>query len=105
MYCSVGRAQTGPDAVGKQIAGPEGGEGVTKINQNAQVFVAELAKGDEVAHNLGTGRYAWVHLIRGAVSVNGTSLRTGDAAAISNEQGLKIIGTDSASEVLLFDLA
>jgi len=90
----------------KLLAAPKGGNGIAKINQDAQVFVAALAKGDEVSHDLGTQRYAWLHLIRGAVTVNGATLHTGDAAAISNEPELRIIGTDAAeSEVLLFDLA
>jgi redox-sensitive bicupin YhaK (pirin superfamily) len=90
----------------KLLAGPQGGDRVASINQDAQLFVAELSKGDEVAHDLGTQRYGWLHLIRGAVTVNGTALHTGDSVAIANEPGLKIIGTDSQpSEVLLFDLA
>jgi hypothetical protein len=90
----------------KLLAGPQGGNGVTRINQDAQVFVAELAKGDEVAYQLGTQRYAWLHAIRGTVTVNGTTLHAGDAAAISKEDGLKVTGADSGvSEILLFDLA
>src|ERR1700736_364027 len=90
----------------KLLAAPQGGNGVAKINQDAEVFVAALAKGQEVAHALGTQRYAWLHLMRGSVIVNGATLHTGDAAAISNEQELKIVGADTAeSEVLFFDLA
>ena len=90
----------------KLLAGPQGGNGVTRINQDAQVFVAELAKGDEVAYKLGTQRYAWLHAIRGAVTVNGTALDAGDAAAISKEDGLKVTGAGpGTSEILLFDLA
>jgi redox-sensitive bicupin YhaK (pirin superfamily) len=90
----------------KLLAAPQGGDGVAKINQDAELFVAALAKGQEVAHELGTQRHAWLHLIRGSVTVNGATLHAGDAAAISNEPELKIVGADAAeSEVLLFDLA
>ena len=90
----------------KQLAGPQGGNGVARINQDAQVFVAELAKGDEVAYKLGTQRHAWLHAIRGTVTVNGETLHTGDAAAISKEDAVKVTGAGpEPSEILLFDLA
>jgi len=90
----------------KLLASPKGGAGVAKINQDAQVFVAELAKGDEIAYPLGEQRHAWVHVVRGAVTVNGTTLHTGDAAALSHEERLSLAGIDGkASEILLFDLA
>lgn len=90
----------------KLLAGPKGGNGVAKINQDAQVFVAELPNGDEVSYELGPQRHAWLHLIRGAATVNGTTLHTGDAAAISDEPRLTVTGANGEpSEILLFDLA
>jgi len=90
----------------KQLAGPQGGNGVARINQDAQVFVAELAKGDEVSYKIGTQRHAWLHAIRGTVTVNGATLHTGDAAAISREDAVKVVGAGpEPSEILLFDLA
>lgn len=90
----------------RQIAGPEGGDGVARINQDAKVFVSEVAKGDELSYPLGAGRYAWLHVIRGGVSVNGAALKTGDAVAISDETRLNIAGAEKeAAEILLFDLA
>jgi redox-sensitive bicupin YhaK (pirin superfamily) len=41
---------------------------------------------------------------RGSVTLNGTPLKAGDGAAISDEQSL-VIRADEPSEVLLFDLA
>ena len=90
----------------KLLAGPHGGNGIARINQDAQLFVAELAQGDKVAYKLGTQRHAWLHAIRGSVTVNGTTLHTGDAAAVSKEDEVKVTGPDSGtSEILLFDLA
>lgn len=90
----------------KLLAGPKGGNGVAKINQDAQVFVAELPNGDEVSYELGPQRHAWLHLISGAATVNGTTLHAGDAAAISDEPRLTVIGANGEpSEILLFDLA
>ncbi len=89
----------------KLLAGPEGGNGVAKINQDAQLFVAELAKGDTVVHDIKPQRHAWLHVVRGEVSVNGKTLNAGDAAAVSDEKALTVTGVNpDASEVLLFDL-
>jgi quercetin 2,3-dioxygenase len=89
----------------KLLAGPEGGEGVAQINQDAQLFVAELAKGDTVVHDLKPQRHAWLHVVRGEVTVNGKTLNSGDAAAVSDEKALTVTGINpEASEVLLFDL-
>jgi len=88
----------------KLLAGPEGGSGIAKINQDAKVFVSELSKGDNLSYELGTHRYAWLHVIRGAATVNGMLLRSGDAAGISDEQRLSLTGAEPA-EILLFDLA
>jgi quercetin 2,3-dioxygenase len=90
----------------KHLAGPRGGQGVARINQDAQVFTAELAKGDELTYELNPQRHAWLHVIRGEVTLNGTVLHAGDAAAVSSEERVALAGTNAEpSEVLLFDLA
>ncbi len=90
----------------KLLAGPRGSDGVARINQDAQVFVAELAKGTEIAYPLGSQRHAWMHVVRGTVTLNGTALSSGDAAAVEDEEKLVLAGTNAEpSEILLFDLA
>jgi redox-sensitive bicupin YhaK (pirin superfamily) len=90
----------------KLLAGPQGGTGVARINQDAQVFVTELGNEEKISYPLGTERHAWLHVIRGAVTVNGSALKTGDAAAVSDEKALVLSGSNAEpSEVLLFDLA
>ena len=90
----------------KLLAGPGGGDGVARINQDAKVFVTELSKGEEIAYPLGSQRHAWIHIIRGAVTLNGTTLREGDAAAVESEEKVVVAGANTEpSEILLFDLA
>ena len=89
----------------KRLAGPEAANGAARINQDAHVFVAELAKGAELPYSIGPNRAAWVHVVRGEVAVNGVALHTGDAAAVSGEERLALTAGDAASsEILLFDL-
>jgi redox-sensitive bicupin YhaK (pirin superfamily) len=66
--------------------------------------VADLSKGTRVPYTLEKDRAAWVHAVNGQVEVNGVTLNTGDAAAVTGEN-LVLTGTGSGSnEVLLFDV-
>jgi redox-sensitive bicupin YhaK (pirin superfamily) len=89
----------------KLLAGPDGEEGVAWINQDAKMFVAALAEGVEIPYELKPDRGAWVHVVRGNVSVNGTPLQTGDAVAVTGESSLTVKAAGADSEILLFDLA
>jgi redox-sensitive bicupin YhaK (pirin superfamily) len=86
------------------IASREASDGSVKINQDAKLYVSLLKPGEEVIHELPSGRHAWLQVARGAVELNGRELAQGDGAAISDEKKLSIKGTADA-EVLLFDLA
>ena len=86
------------------IAAPDAAGGAVKIHQDARVYAARLAAGEEASHALATGRHAWVQVARGAVTLNGVALVDDDGAAVSDETGLKIVAGEAA-ELLLFDLA
>ena len=85
------------------VASPEGG-GPLKIHQDARVLIGQVEAGKELTHELQTGRQAWVHVIRGAATVNGQTLATGDAAGVTGESAVKLTGIEPNSEVLVFDL-
>jgi hypothetical protein len=85
------------------VAAPDGRDGSLTIHQDARIYLATLAAGQEVAHTLEPGRHAWLQVIRGKVDLSGQGLATSDGAAISGETGLDIRGTDDA-QVMLFDL-
>ena len=86
------------------VASREGGDGLLQVKQDVRLFVGKLAGGESVEHALVPGRHAWLQLIHGVLVVNGVALRSGDAAAVSNESILEL-RADEASHFLLFDLA
>ena len=86
------------------IASREGSDGSVRIHQNVRLYDALLVSGEELSYQLAEDRHAWVQVIKGAVTVNDTTLRAGDGAAISEEKSLDIKASDDA-EVLIFDLA
>jgi redox-sensitive bicupin YhaK (pirin superfamily) len=86
------------------IASPDGKDGSVTVHQDARLYVSLLTPGQQVTHELGKDRYAWLQVAKGAVELNGKVLNQGDGAAVSEEQKLTIKGTQEA-EILLFDLA
>jgi redox-sensitive bicupin YhaK (pirin superfamily) len=86
------------------VAARDGRDGSVTLHQDARLFAARLAAGDEIVHRLAPGRHAWVQVVRGALVLNGTGMVQGDGAAASGEAQLDIRAREPA-EVLLFDLA
>jgi quercetin 2,3-dioxygenase len=85
------------------VMSPDGADGSLEIRQDARVY-AGLFDGDETARlELATDRFAYVHVARGDVSVNGTMLSEGDGVRVSDEQSLTFADGHDA-EVLVFDL-
>jgi redox-sensitive bicupin YhaK (pirin superfamily) len=85
------------------VTSKNGRDGSIGINQDAELWLAKLNPKQTVTHNLGSNRYAWVHIADGEVVLNGQTLRTGDAAAISEEKKIELTA-NRPSQVLLFDL-
>jgi redox-sensitive bicupin YhaK (pirin superfamily) len=85
------------------IAGPAGSGAAVTIHQDARIYATLLDGAEAVAHPIGPGRRAYVHVARGRVKVNGAALAAGDAARIEGEAQVTL--TEGAgAEVLVFDL-
>jgi redox-sensitive bicupin YhaK (pirin superfamily) len=85
------------------VASRSGGDGALKINQDTDLYIGALAKGQSVEKEIAHGRNAYIHVARGKVSLNGMALGEGDGAKIADETRLKFAAPEDA-EVLLFDL-
>tara|TARA_R110002049_G_scaffold285698_4_gene466963 strand:- start:78936 stop:79634 length:699 start_codon:yes stop_codon:yes gene_type:complete len=79
-------------------------DGSLLIHQDAKILLGSLDPGVQVAYPLDLGRHAWLQMLRGSVSLNDNPMATGDGAAVSEEDQLKITASDDA-EIMLFDLA
>ena len=85
------------------VASPDAAEGSVLIHADARLY-AGLFNGDEAATlALDAKRSAYVHLVRGELTVNGQKLATGDAAKLQGEASLTLANGRDA-EVLVFDL-
>ncbi|MCV2369194.1 pirin family protein [Roseateles oligotrophus] len=86
------------------IASGNGEQGSVTLNADAELYAGLFDLDERAELALAAGRIAYVHLVRGSLSVNGQCLQAGDALQLSNETRLLIEGGQDA-EVLVFDLA
>jgi hypothetical protein len=86
------------------LASPDGRQDSLEVHQDMDLWVTLLGAGEARELRLRPGRHAWIHVAQGEVSVNGSALKAGDGAAVTGEEGLRLLGQQPA-EVLIFDLA
>jgi redox-sensitive bicupin YhaK (pirin superfamily) len=88
------------------VASRDGRDGSVTIHQDASLAIALLSDGQRVRHQIPKGRVAWVQVARGELTLDGTALRAGDGAAVTDEASLEIAARGPGeAEVLVFDLA
>ncbi|QDL54496.1 pirin family protein [Rhodoferax aquaticus] len=95
-----------PEKQGKLrlVASNDGAEGSVVIHADAKMFSGLLDGEESASLALDARRKAYVHLVRGALEVNGVALSGGDAALLDGESQVTLAKAQNA-EVLVFDLA
>jgi quercetin 2,3-dioxygenase len=86
-----------------KVIGPEGGQHIVKVHQQASVYVARLNPRTEVAHRLAPGRGAYAYMIEGAAAFDDEPVAAGDAAKVTDQESLRIQAT-ALSELILVDV-
>jgi redox-sensitive bicupin YhaK (pirin superfamily) len=89
----------------KLVASPDGRDGSITIQSDTNLYAALLSEGDKVRHANPQGRHVWLHVAKGKIDLNGTTLSAGDAASPGDAGPLLLTGGAGGAEVLLFDLA
>jgi redox-sensitive bicupin YhaK (pirin superfamily) len=85
------------------IISPDGAQESLQVRQDVRVYAGLFDGAETATFALPTQRYAYVHVARGEVELNGKLLREGDGVRVRESQALTFAnGKDS--EVLLFDL-
>jgi redox-sensitive bicupin YhaK (pirin superfamily) len=92
------------DGALRLVASSDGREGSVTVHQDIGLYAGRLAPGARARVAISAGRHAYVFVARGALSVNGTALREGDGAALSDERAVELLA-DGDAEILVFDLA
>ncbi len=85
------------------IASPEGTDGSLTIQQDARLYAGLFDGAERTSLALPPGRMAYAHIVRGALTVNGTALSGGDALMLRDVAAIELSeGRDA--EVLVVDL-
>jgi len=85
------------------IISPDGAQDSLSVHQDARVYAGLLDGGEAASVELPPNRYAYVHVARGSVTLNGMALGEGDGVRVRDEDLLAFSGGNQA-EVLVFDL-
>ena len=85
------------------IVSRDGRKESLSIHQDMDIYATLLSAGKSVAHDVESGRQAWIQVAAGDVVVDGNSLTAGDGAAIVDRSVLDIRAVTDA-EFLLFDM-
>jgi len=85
------------------VASPDGAEGSVTIHQDARIYAGLFDGAERAAQSLVAGRKAYLHLVRGKLTANGTPLQAGDALKMTGVSEVVLEKGESA-EALLFDL-
>jgi quercetin 2,3-dioxygenase len=88
----------------KLVAAPVGEGASVSLHADARIYAGMLSGSESATLALDPARKAYVHLVRGSLSLNGQALQAGDAAKIQGESSLNLNAANDA-EVLVFDLA
>lgn len=86
------------------VISPDGRDGSAQIAQDAFVHLIRAGAGTVVTHDLSAGRGMWLHVMRGAATLEGVTLLPGDAASLEKTCSLEIHAGAEGLEALLFDL-
>ena len=85
------------------IISPDGAEGSLSVYQDARIYAGLFDGAERQVLTLPENRHAYVHVVRGALEVNGQRLSAGDGARLRQVRELTFAQGENA-EVLVFDL-
>ena len=85
------------------IISPDGAEGSLSVHQDARVYAGLFDGAEHQRFTLPAKRFAYVHVARGALDINGRRLAAGDAVKLRDAREIEFARGEQA-EVLLFDL-
>ncbi len=85
------------------IISPDGAEGSLSVHQDARVYAGLFDGAEQQRFEMPANRFAYIQVVRGALTVNGQRLSAGDGVRLRNVREIDFSAGEDA-EVLLFDL-
>jgi hypothetical protein len=85
------------------IISPDGADGSLPFYQDTRIYAGLFDGAESATLPLGDDRYAYVQVVRGEISLNGSRIKEGDGVKVRHEPEIRVSeGFDA--EVLVFDL-
>ncbi len=85
------------------VGSRDGRDGSVTIHQDVSLYASVLGEGESVRHAFDGDRTGWLQVARGAITLDGETLKAGDGVAMSGVSEISVSATE-ASEFLLFDM-
>ena len=85
------------------VASPDGRKNSLRVHQDALIYSALLDPGHHLAHEIASGRCAWLHMVHGEATLDDLVLSTGDGAGTTAERVLSVTAREE-TEILLIGL-
>jgi quercetin 2,3-dioxygenase len=85
------------------IASPDARDGSLLLHQDASLYQLRLDGDDSASHAFASGRSLYIHVVSGALEVNGETLAEGDGATLKDVDSVDFRGLQT-TEALVFDL-
>ncbi len=85
------------------VASSDGADGSVTIHQDARIYAGLFAGAERAVQPIAPGRKAYLHVVRGKLTANGTPLAAGDALKMTGIPEV-VLEQGEDAEALLFDL-
>jgi hypothetical protein len=85
------------------VVSSSGRDGSLAIAQDVSIYLTSLRAGDRAALVIGTGRSAWVHVVKGSLLVNEHGLLEGDGLGVVQENDITL-ECEAEAEALVIDM-
>ncbi len=85
------------------VVAPDARRGSLRACSDSLVYSALLDLGKHVVHAIAPGRGAWLHVVKGAVTLQELVLSAGDGAGVTSERALSLTARED-TELLLVDV-
>ena len=85
------------------IISPNAEEGSLPVWQDLKVYAGLFDANEQASFAIAKNRYAYIHVVKGQITINGISFQAGDGARVINESSLNF-SNGLQSEILVFDL-
>ena len=86
-----------------KVVGPQGGQHMVKVHQDASIYIAHLNPRTEVTHRIEPGHGVYTYLIGGQATFDGAPASSGDAVQVTDQDSLTIHAT-APSELILVEV-